>query len=337
MAKSQTITLNIGNAIPNAGDNESNWIISAWEGADKYIKGIEFNVEDPYQATLVNHQLSLDASDLIQTLRNAQKLSGGFASYLQSCKNEEGATQGKIVVTLVSEQDDIEPYSQYHSISVFVQQLVLAMNIALPGSCQILNGVYEGEGAGLFEPPQIDSTIFTNGWLSAFDAEWPILKPIKFEHVWHWLDQRKTSETDTALSTVNKVMFCLLDLAHQSPVYSAGNVLLVSHMLELFGQMEDDVNHNLLRERISIILGHPSDKADSFNELYRMKHSLIRSEQPIKRPAVIYHDSDDEIIQQLEMHNSPVEQALAIVLALIQDLVIHNSSSYHFSERVVRN
>lgn len=337
MAKSQTITLNIGNAIPNAGENESNWIISAWEGADKYLNNVAFNVEDPYEATLVNYTLTLDASQLIEVLKNAQMASGGFASYLQSCKNEEGATRGKIIITLVSDKDDIEPYSQYHSMSVFVQQLVLAMNIALPGSCQILNATYEGEGAGAFEPPQIDSTIFTNGWLSAFDAEWPILKPIKFEQVWHWLDERKTSETDTALSMVNKVMFCLLDLAHQSPAYSAGNVLLVSHMLELFGQMENDVNHNLLRERISIILGHPSDKADSFNELYRMKQSLIRSEQPIKRPAVIYHDSADEIIQQLEMHNSPIEQALAIVLALLQDLVIHNSSSYHFSEQVARN
>ncbi len=337
MANSQTVTLNIGDVIPNAGDNESSWIISAWEGADKYIKDIQFKVEDPYQAKLVEYRVSLDASDLVKTLKNAQEVSGGFANYLQACKNEKNAARGKLVVTLETENGGLEAYSLYHSMTVFFQQLVLAMNIALPGSCQILNASYEGKGAASFEPPQIDSNIFTNGWLSAFDAEWPILKPLKFSDVWSWLDGQHTSETDTALSMVNKVMFCLLELAHQSTAYSASNVLLVSHMLELFGKMENDVNHNLLRERISIILGQPSDKADSFNELYRMKQSLIRSEQPVRRPALVYHDADDEILQQLEMHNSPVEQALAIVLALLQDLVVNKCNSYQFSEQVTRN
>lgn len=337
MVNSQTVILNIGDVIPNAGDNESNWIISAWEGADKYIKNVPFKVEDPYQAKLVEYSVSLDASDLMNTLKNAHEASGGFANYLQACKKEEGATRGKLIVSLQTENGSLEAYSLYHSVTVFVQQLVLAMNIALPGSCQILNASYEGEGAESFEPPQIDSSIFTNGWLSAFDADWPILKPLKFSDVWKWLDTQCTSQTDTALSTVNKVMFCLLELAHQSSSYSSSNVLLVSHMLELFGKMENDVNHNLLRERISIILGQPSDKADSFNELYRMKQSLIRSEQPVRRPALVYHDADDEILQQLEMHNSPVEQALAIVLALLQDLVINKCSAYQFSEQVTRN
>ncbi|PCJ47406.1 MAG: hypothetical protein COA99_00845 [Moraxellaceae bacterium] len=337
MVSSQKVTLNIGNVIPNAGDNESSWIVSAWEGADKHIKNILFKVEDPYQAKLVEYSITLDASDLIATLKHAQETSGGFANYLQTCKQQKGSTRGKLVVTLETENGGLEAYSLYHSVTVWVQQLVLAMNIALPGSCQILDASYEGEGAESFEPPQIASNIFTNGWLSAFDAEWPILKPLKFSDVWKWLDSQRTSETDTALSMVNKVMFCLLELAHQSTSYSASNVLLVSNMLELFGKMENDVNHNLLRERISIILGNPSDKADSFNELYRMKQSLIRSEQPIRRPALVYHDSDDEILQQLEMHNSPVEQALAIVLALLQDLVINNCNSYQFSEQVARD
>jgi len=336
MATVENVKINIGDVIPNAGKNEADWIVSAWEGANKFLSEVAFRVESPCDPALSEYQVSLDASDLIKTLKNAQQHSGGFAAFLKESRTVNGNTSAALIVTVKTEASSIESYTLYHCVGVFLQQLMLAMNIALPGSCQILDATYEGKDSTSFEPPEFESMVFTNGWLSAFNADWPILKPLKFADVWAWLTERKTSETDTAISMVNKVMFCLLELAQHTQVNKLTNALLVSHMLEMFGKMENDVNHHLLRERIIIILGNPSDKADSFNELYRMKHSLIRSEQPVRRPSMIYHDADDEVLQQLEMHNSPIEQALAIVIALLQDLVINKSACYQYREQVER-
>ncbi len=56
----------------------------------------------------------------------------------------------------------------------------------------------------------------------------------------------------------------------------------------------------------------------------------------MRRPALIVHEADDPVLQQLEMHNSPVEQGAAIVLALIQDLIHHDAAEYRFTQQVSR-
>ena len=45
---------------------------------------------------------------------------------------------------------------------------------------------------------------------------------------------------------------------------------------------------------------------------------------------------DEEILQQLEAHNSPIEQALAVLLGVLQDLVINKANGYQFSEQFSR-
>ncbi|MDX1693102.1 MAG: hypothetical protein R3208_05020 [Ketobacteraceae bacterium] len=336
MAKTESIRLMIDDVIPNAGANESAWILSAWEGLNKHLKSLTFQVEDPYRVELDRFTVSVDASDVISLMKKAAQTDGGFVSYLQSAIDEDLPMGACLTIEISAELEKLEKYTLYHAVNVLLHQIMLAMNIALPGSCQFLETWFEGAEAEHFEAPEFDSAMFTNGWLSAFDADWPSLKPLKFADVWQWLEKQGTSETDTALRATNKVLFGLLELCQQRHMFEARDALLVAHMLEILVSAEESGQPSLVRDRIVSILGNPTPKADSFNELYRLKHAMIRGDLPVRRPALTFHDADEEILQQLEAHNSPIEQALAVLLGLLQDLVLNKANGYQFTEQFNR-
>lgn len=336
MAKTESVKVIIDDVIPNAGANESAWIVSVWEGLDKHLTNQPFQVEDPYRAELDKFTVSVDASEVVALLKKAAAKEGGFVSYLQSAIDDDLPMGAYITIEMSGELETLEKYTFYHAVNVLIQQIMLAMNIAFPGSCQFLETWFEGGDAELFEAPEFDSAMFTNGWLSAFDAEWPTLKPLKFSEVWQWLGKQGTSETDTALRATNKVLFGLLELSQQRQVFEARDALLVAHMLEILVGTEELEQPTLVRDRIIAILGAPTAKADSFNELYRLKHAMVRGDLPVRRPALTYHDADEQILQQLEAHNSPIEQALAVLLGLLQDLVKNSANGYQFSEQFNR-
>lgn len=336
MTKSVTVELTIGQAIPNAGESESNWIIAVWEEAQEAIQKKPFRVEDPYRAELDDYLVTLDASDIINRLKEARDQGKGFAKYLQAAHLEDLGTSGSMKITVESNGSPLEKFTLYHAVGVFVQQLVLAISISMPGACHLQESAYAGSNRKELEAPGFDSTMFTNGWLSAFEADWPSLKPLKFNDVWEWLKACGISETDTALKPVNKVLFGLLEVGQQMEPFGARDILMVSHMLEMLMSMDEAENPHLLRDRIASVLGAPSAKAGTFTELYRVKNAMIRGEHPVSRPAIVIHDADEEILRQLEQHNSPMEQALAIVLSLLQDLVRQGAMGYRFTEQVSR-
>jgi hypothetical protein len=336
MTRSVTVELLIEQVIPNAGEKETGAIIQAWEEAGNVLRNRPFRVEDPFRAEPDNYEVTLDLSGMLTCLRQAQTHSGSFARYLQNACREVLPSDARLGIEIVSQDSPLEQYTLHHAVGVFVHQLMLALTIAMPGSCHMTGTRYAGDQTRTFEAPEFDSAMFGNAWLSAFDAQWPVLAPLKFETVWQWLQSQGASETDTAIKPVSKVLFGLLEVALHRQYFGSRDVLMVSHMLEMLMAMEEDANPNRLRERIAVVLGTPTAKAGSFTELYRVKKAMIQGEHPVKRPPIVIHDADEAILKQLEQHNSPVEQALAIVLALLQDLACNQSSGYRFSEQVTR-
>ena len=336
MHRSATISLYVDNLIPNAGDNESAWILSVWEGANERLKTVEFKSEDPYRSAVAEYRVSANLDEVVTLLRQAHARCGSFAGYLQQAQQPNGpSTSARLHFQFDAVQGNLELYSLYNAVGTFIHQLVLALNIALPGSCEMVGTIYEGDSSERFEAPEFSSALFTNAWLSAFDADWPQLKPIHFHEVWQWLAARRTSETDVAMGDTNKVLFGLLEMAQHHYATGERDGILVAHMIEILLKVPDG-NLHLIRDRVVAALGKPSARADSFNELYRLKERLVRGDYPVRRPALIVHEADDPILQQLEMHNSPVEQGAAIVLALIQDLVNHGAGEYQFTQHISR-
>ena len=337
MQTTETINLEIHNAIPRGGAEASAKILAMWQFVDGYFIARRFLVEDPYRGQLGEYRISLDAAALTALMQTACSSAGSFDQYRQQHAADSSVTlSSSLTFTVEALNAKTEPYSVYHAASVFMQQLLLGMNLALPGSCQFLGTKFSGTQAHRFEAQDFDSMAFYDAQLSAGEHHWPKITQLDFDKVWSWFETAGTSERNTAITTINKVLIDMLKISQQRYRYGARTAMLIGNQLEMLVGTQNDRDMQHLRERVSLILGRPPEAADCFKELYRLREALFIGDHPVRRPALVFHNADEEITQQLAQHNSGVEKALAVVIALLQDLVETGSEGYQFNEQMQR-
>lgn len=337
MQTTEIITIDIHNAIPNGSADTSARIVALWQFIDGFFNARKFVVEDPCRDQLGEYKVSVDASALIGLMQSAVSAAGSF----DSCRQQHAADSqvqigSRLDLTIEALDAKTDLYSMYNTASVFIQQLLLGMNLALPGSCQFLSTDFAGTHAHRFEAQDFDSKAFHDAHLSAIDHGWPSIRQLDFETVWNWFENAGTSERNTAISPINKVVIDLLKIAQQRYRYGARTAMLVANQLEQLVGTRNDEDMQHARERVSLILGRPPEAADCFKELYRLRLALFLGEHPVRRPDLVFHNADEEIMQQLAQHNSGIEKSLAVVLALLQDLILNNAEGYQFSEQMAR-
>ncbi|WP_369600412.1 hypothetical protein AAIA72_11240 [Hahella sp. SMD15-11] len=337
MQITETIQLEIGNAIPHGTPDETRRAVDLWKEVDGWFDGRPFKVENPISGAPEVFRISLDAAPLIGLMERALNTAGSFDAWrLRHAQDETVPLTGHLNITVEVVEGSEAPYSRYHAAAVFIQTLLLGVNLSQPGACQFLATRFVGKQAHRFEAQDFDSKAFYDGMQSARENGWPKIDSLPFSQVWTWLEQIGASEKNTVIKDINKVLVDMLKIAQQRYRYGARTAMLVANQLEMLmnTKREQDMTH--LRDRVSLVLGQPTEAADCFNELHRLREALFHGDHPVRRPALVYHDADEEVRQQLAQHNSGVEKAIAVVLALVQDLIRHRAECYRFSETMSR-
>jgi len=330
---SATIKLQIGNALPPGNQSESARVISLWKTIDGFFAEKNFSAMAGINTSSLDYLVSLDASALLALMEHAVTIAGSFDAYASKQGADGTLPMGAaLVITLRRADKALTELESYQLASVFIQQLVLASNICLPGSIQILDSHYDGSGAHRYEAQAFDSKILYGAMKAASYNEWPELPVQSFEKVWDWLTLCETSCTDTALNNINKVLFTLLKVAEQRHEYSARTVLLVIYQLEVLLDCRQAGNHELLHARARSVLGAIPEQSNCLRELQEVRNNLFLASQPVHRPPLICNITADALRGQTGQHNSAVESGTALVLALLHDLISHQAQSYTFSE-----
>ena len=330
---SATIKLQIGNALPPGNPSESARVISLWKTIHHFFSDTEFTAMAGINATSCRYHLSLDASALLALMEHAVALADSFDAYATK-QGADSSLPINAVLTITLRRTDqaLTELESYQIATVFIQQLVLASHICLPGSIQILDSRYDGSGAHRYEAQTFDSKILYGAMKAASYNEWPELPVQSFEKVWDWLTLCETSCADTALNNINKILFTLLKVAEQRHEYSARTVLLVIFQLEVLLDCRAAGNHELLHARARSVLGAIPEQSNCLRELLEVRHNLFMASQPVHRPPLICNHTADALRGQIGQHNSAVESGTAMVMAILHDLIRHQSQSYTFSE-----
>ncbi|WP_166263623.1 hypothetical protein [Marinobacter caseinilyticus] len=338
MKSPATITLNIGNALPFGNEKDTARIISLWESLDDYFRHRPFVAQSGINGKAKHYTISLNTESMVNMMTEAQTVSGSFSNHLASHIDDSSVSvSGELTITIGNERHSQDELETYQVATVFIQQLVMAANIALPGSIQILDAKYVGEGARHYEAQSFDSRLLYGAMTTAKANGSPSLHFHSFAIIWEWLDQCEVSHRSTAISDINKVLFTLLKVAEQRHEYSARTVLMVVYQLEVLLDHRDPSYLALTRNRARLVLGEIPESADCFAELYDVRNSLFLAHQPVHRPPLICHGTADALKEQIGQHNTAVELGTALVLALIQDLVTHNAQRYEFTETFSRH
>jgi hypothetical protein len=337
MTSSATIHLHIGNALPHANDIDTGKIIALWQHIGGFFKQRSFTAPGAINSKARPCKISLDASSLLAAMENAKAQSTSFSAHQKAhVEAADRAVDAVLSITVASTDHDLQELETYQIATIFLQQLVLAANLVMPGSMQILNARFTGEGAHRYEAQNFDSRILYGARRTAVYNDWPQLGAPGFDSVWAWLESCETSTVDTALRDINKVLFTMLKVAEQRHEYSARTVLLVMYQLEVLLDSRHASTLETSRSRTRMIFGNIPEAADCFNELYEVRHNLFKANQPVHRPPLICHSTGKALREQIGQHNSAVEAGTALVIALLQDLIANNAQRYEFTESFSR-
>ena len=337
MTSSATINLHIGNAIPHANDNDTGKIITLWQEIGSFFDQRSFTALSAINGKARLYQISLDAGPLSHVMETARDQSKTFSAHHKARVDDaEKAVDAALSITIFCKDHALDEVESYQVATVFLQQLVLAANIIMPGSMQILNARFIGAGAHRFEAQNFDSRILYGARRTAVYNEWPKLGAPSFDVVWAWLESCETSTVDTALRDINKVLFTMLKVAEQRHEYSARTVLLVMYQLEVLLDSRYANSLEKIRSRTRMIFGNIPEAADCFTELYEVRHNLFSANQPVNRPPLICHSTGKALKEQIGQHNTAVEAGTALVIALLQDLIANQAQRYEFTESFSR-
>lgn len=336
MTTELSFRLNVDNIIPHADPQSSQKVVATWKSASQLFNDFKYECIKPSSGNLITQQISLDMSDVLNVLENAITQSGS----LDSCRkhhieNRKTRVNASLAFTLKSEDEAIQIGDAYQIASTFLQQLYLAMNLAYPGSCQLLGVEFEGENSHLYEAQSFDSKLFYDARMSAHQQGWPNLQTLELPTTWNWISKQNFSHSDIAISDCNKVLFNMLKLAQQRHRYGSRSALLAAQQIELLLGTRHSGDVKRLRARTRLILDDIPESADCFVELFQLRANLFHGQHPVRRPALICNSPSQERREQIASHNTTIELAAGIITGLIQRLVKTNESKFQFKEILI--
>lgn len=338
MRSSTTIQLQIGNAIPPGNEKETGEIIELWHHANTFFTDRPFTAQGQLNGAADSYHVSLDAGDLIAAMESARHQSGSFSKHqLAHVEDPAKATTAGLSIVVSSDSHPPSEEESYQVATIFIQQLVMAINLLKPGALQILDSRFTGEGAHKYEAQNYDSRLYYGALQAAQDNQWPPLKALSLEEVWSWLEGTESSRTDTALKSINKVLFTLLKVSQQRHEYSARTALLVMYQLEIMLECRQINSLSDLRNRIALIFENVPGSANWLSELHEARNGLVMASVPVHRPPLICHTTGNALRKQSGQHCAAVESGTALVLALLHDLIAEKAQRYRFSETMVRD
>jgi hypothetical protein len=326
MSSSFTIELAIGNALPQANAADSARILALWREIDSHFRSRVFSAQARPGSAVKSYELSLDASALIQTMDSALQQAGSFDQRRADHSADRNASVSGSLLLTVAEAGALQEREVYEVANLFLQQLQLAANLTLPGSFQILAAGFSGPEAHLVEAGVADSVIF-GAARKVLEEHMASLPAPAFVQVWDWLEALALGRTHTAIKSIDKVLLTQLKVAEQRHEYSARTVLLVLFQLEQLLDCHARNDVAVLRKRLRMLLGEVPAAVDCLKDLITVRTELLQGYQPVMRPPLLAHDQHEE-------PNMTVINAVALVQALLLQLVTRGASDFVFSESV---
>lgn len=218
----------------------------------------------------------------------------------------------------------------------FLQQLFLAMNLACPGACNLALADLDGADDSDLLALDYSGPVFENAFLQARDAAWPLLAQLPFETAWDWLSEVGLEGVAVAKDPLHKALFTLLRIAEPREDAST-TMLLVAQALEaLLVDSRDNVG-SILRQRIELIVGAPPNGRRWFSRFYELRSRAAHGSVPLLRPGRLYDIGEDqEVESHIDEFVRPADEAVAVFLAIVQDLARARARRYRFTQVVAR-
>ncbi|MEY4642890.1 MAG: hypothetical protein RLZZ227_2884 [Pseudomonadota bacterium] len=334
MSKTRSIHLAIGNALPHGNAAESAGVLALWQEAQLYFRKRPFEAS-PGGGEPRTYFVTLDAGMLLALMEYALRTAGSFDAARQAHARNPNRSLAASLLLEISGADSMPDEQEAHEVAtLLLQQLVVAVNLVQPGALRLLQTSFKGEGAHRYEAQVFDSKLFYGAFRNLRDLGWWQRHNPGFDKVWHWLERADGSHGNTAIKSLDKVLFTLVKVAEQRNELSSRAALLVVYQLEMLLDCRGPLDPRQLRRRLRLILGDIPEAADCITELYGVRDGLLLGSRPVHRPPLICHDCSSEFMENMERQDNAVEMGTALVLVLLRELISRDAHAFTFNESV---
>lgn len=333
-----TIELNF-NPYPSDGNADTLQVLDAWKQLQLLTAP---NASPPIilsRGADSAFQISIDASDVVDCLeREASDDEDAIEARLES-QLAEGLhpMRGSLLIDVVEVSGRGDMRMPMQLLGRFLQQIFLAMNLSVPGSANFYASRYTEQADNDYPPPDLSSSILEGAYAKACERGWPCFRPVTVRQSWNWLQEAMSYDLDVARAPVDRALFAVLHVCEPQEV-DAENILRVAQAFEaLFAGGRESIG-SVLHQRMEAVLGAPMSHKRWFNKFYDLRSRIAHGDVPVLRPGKYYDIGESSQIEQyIAEFWEPMDQAVAALLAVLQDLVIHNSRSYRFEQQVLRD
>jgi hypothetical protein len=220
----------------------------------------------------------------------------------------------------------------------FLEQLFLAMNIATPGSCNLAPCEYPDHPDPPFPPPRLNANVLDDALFDALSMEegWPRLRRIPFHATWEWLHRDLAYHIEAATSPTQKAFFGLMRICTRQQE-DPDNILVLSQAIEALLDPGRKSIQRVLGQRLRLLIGSSPSHPEWFNRFYQLRSRIIHGSAPVLRPGGQRAFLEDAGAREIAEEAASLEgMAVAALLTLLQDMVIHNVRRYRFEQQLIR-
>jgi hypothetical protein len=280
------------------------------------------------------HRISLDATDTIEFLRLSSPKDENwepFKDRITSSWKRGYMSYIDFAVPSVSSEDR----PPLLLISRFLQHVFLAMNLAIPGSCNFFRPIYVNFPDDSVKPPHLSADEIASAAIEAASWGWPKIGHMSFDQTWRWVTA-EIGEIDLATTPSEKAAFTLLEFAGMDTAIDPGSILMLAQVIESLFVVETEGVVRLLRERIDALLGSPQSHKRWISSFYQLRSRIAHGSAPLLRPGR-YSFGEEHHNKFYAERSKLVDQALAVLLAVMQDMILTETRQYRFAQQVIRS
>lgn len=322
----------VRNPHPSYGDTDIRPIVGMWQEVARFFTGYQLPSHAAHPGEYI---LSFDIADFLEELRSAwlDPQDKEYSRRLSRLVEGDGSTWIGVRVQQKQSGEDAELPLWF--VGRLFQELFLTMNLALPGSCNLYQTSYVGCPEPVWPPVDLGASIFEDAWHQAQSSGWPPLKQLSFAKTWDWLhnDTGLIYATDIGTTPVQKALYALLSVGNHNQTTDQDLVLLIAQTLESLLVDRAAGVAAVLRERVEALFGFPGERKKWVSQFYDLRSRIAHGAVPVIRPGgYCFDESNSEFVDIVRQYWAPLHRALALVLAILQDLVDTNSRGYEFSQ-----
>jgi len=238
---------------------------------------------------------------------------------------------------LASAEDGLLPIGAHkcmiqHYLIKRVSDILLAANIACPGSIELASSivVQDGEVQVYSQVPTMDGFVLQEGIELANSVGWPIVRRLQFEQVWSWLgckdlitDGFDTGATGRALAAFSRTF-------EQERIDAAMKLVWTMIGIEaLYVKGKASVVEQVREKILSFLGSHPSNKK-RISQTYETRSRFIHGD--LAFPGIyLLADATDASHRYNKQHSDAVNLASAILVSTLQELIHRGWIELEFS------